>query len=175
MLSNWCLEKTLKKTLGNKEIKPVNSKGNQPWIFTKRTDAKAEAPILWTLDAKHQVIGKDSDSGKVWGQEEKGTTEDKIVRWHCWLTGYEFEKTLGDSEGQGSLACCSSWSHKHDLVTEQHLVTEQRQQQQWASKESGEVLCDVLPHYVEICDSMWQGVTLKDGESANDPIPTVHP
>ena len=98
-----------------KEIKPANPKGNQLWIFTGRTDA--EAPILWPPDPKSQLIGKDPDAGKDWGQEEKGTTEDGIVRWNHRLSGHEFEQTLGDNKGQGSLACCSPWGRK-ELDTE---------------------------------------------------------
>ena len=80
--------------------------------FIGRTDADVEAPILWPPDAKNWLIGKDSDAGKGWGQEEKGMTEDEMVGWHYWLNGHEFEQALGDSEGQGSLAWCSSWGHK---------------------------------------------------------------
>ena len=76
------LEKTLESPLDSKEIKPVNPQENQPWIFTGRTDAKAEAPIIWTPDMKSQLIGKDPDAGKDWRQEEKGVAEDKTVRWH---------------------------------------------------------------------------------------------
>ena len=81
---NWCfrivvLEKTLKSPLDSKGIKPVNPKGNQPWIFIRSTDAEAKAPILWPSDAKNQLTGKDPDSGKDWGQEEKGMTEDEMV------------------------------------------------------------------------------------------------
>ena len=97
------LEKTLESPLDNKEIKLVHPKGNQPWIFIGRTDAEAEAPILWLPDAKSQLIGKDPDAGKDWGQEEKQATEDEMNGWHHWLNGHEFEGTLGDSEGQGSL------------------------------------------------------------------------
>ena len=106
------LEKTLKSPLDSKEMKSVNPKGNQPWIFIGRTDAEAEAPILWPPDVKSQLIRKDPTAGKDWGQEEKGVTEDKIVGWHHWLNEHEFEQTPGDSEGQGSLACCSPWGHK---------------------------------------------------------------
>ena len=111
---NWCflivvLEKTLESPLDCKEIKPVNPKGNQPWIFIGRTDA--EAPILWSPDSKNQLIGKDPDAGKDWRQKEKGAAEDEMVGWHHRLSGHEFEQTLGDSEGQGSLACCSPWGH----------------------------------------------------------------
>ena len=90
----------------------INPKGNEPWIVVGRTDAEAEATILWPLDAKNWLIGKDPDAGKDWGQKEKGTTEDEMVGWHHWLNGHEFEQTLWDSEGQGSLACCSPWGCK---------------------------------------------------------------
>ena len=106
MPKNWCLqiivlEKTLESPLNYREIKPVNSKGNQPWIFIEKTDAEAEAPILWPPYAKSWLIGKDPDTGKDWGQEEKGTTEDEMIGWHHRLNGQEFEQTLGDGEGQG--------------------------------------------------------------------------
>ena len=112
VLKNWCLrtvvlEKTLENPLNSKDIKPVNPKGNQLWIFIERTDAEAEAPILWPPDVKSRLIGKDSEAGKDWRQEEKGMTEDEVVGWHHWLNGHEFEQAPGDSEGQGSLACCS--------------------------------------------------------------------
>ena len=87
-------------------------KGNQPWIFIGRTDTEAKTPVLWPPDVKCCIIGKDPDAGKDWGQEEKGATEDKIVRWYHWLNGHEFEQTPGDSGGQGSLACCRPWGHK---------------------------------------------------------------
>ena len=103
------LENTLESPLDSKEIKLVNPKGNQPWIFTGRTDA--EAPILWSSDAKSRLIGKDPDAGKDWGQEEKGATEDEMVEWHHQLNGHGFEQTLRDGEGQGSLSCCSPWGH----------------------------------------------------------------
>ena len=121
---NWCfqivvLEKTLKSPLESTEIKPVNPKGNKPWAFIGRTEAEAEDPILWPPDAKSRLIRKNSDAGKDWGQEEKGVTEDEMVGWHHWLNGHEFEKTLGDSEDQGPLACCSSWGHKELDMTKQ--------------------------------------------------------
>ena len=114
-LNLMVLEKTLK-FLGCKEIKLVNPKGNQQWIFIGRTDAKAEAPILWPLDAKSQLIKKEPDAGKDWGQE-KGATEDKMVGWHHQLNGHEFEQTLGDSGGQESLACCSPRGPKESDMT----------------------------------------------------------
>ena len=114
----WCWRRLLRVSpLDCKEIQPVNPKGNQPWIFIGRTDAEAEVPTLWPPDVKGQLIGKDPDAGKDWGQEEKGVTEDKMVGWHHWLNGCEFEQTLGDSEGQGSLVCCSSWGHKESDMT----------------------------------------------------------
>ena len=104
------------KSLDSKEIKPVNPKGNQPWIFTGITDAKAL--ILWLPDEKSQLIGKDPDAGKDWSQDEKGLTEDEVVGWHHWLNGLKFEQTLGDNEGQGNLACCSPWGHKESDTIE---------------------------------------------------------
>ena len=103
---NWCfwavvLENTLESPLDSKEIKLINPKGNQSWIFIGRTDAETEAPILWPPDAKSWLIGKDPDAGKDWGQEEKGTTEEEMVEWHHWYNGHEFEQTLGDSAGEG--------------------------------------------------------------------------
>ena len=101
------LEKTLESPLDFKEIKPVNPKGNHPWIFIGRTDVEAEALIFWPPDAKSWLIGKDPDAGKDWGQEEKGTTENEVAGWHHWLNGHESEQTPGDSGRQGGLACCS--------------------------------------------------------------------
>ena len=119
-LKNWCfwtvvLEKTLECTLNCKEIQPVNPKGNQPWIFIGRTDAEASIP--WPPDARSQLIGKDPDDGKDRRHEEKGATEDKIVRWHHQLNGHESEKTPGDGEGQRSLVC-SPWGLKELDTTE---------------------------------------------------------
>ena len=82
------------------------------WIFIGRTDPEAEAPILWPSDVKSQLTGKDPDAGKDWGQEEKGATEDEMVGWHHCLNEHEFEQIQGDSEGEGSLACYSSWGHR---------------------------------------------------------------
>ena len=122
-LTNWCfwtvvLEETFESPLDCKEIQPVHPKGDQSWIFTGRTDAEAEAPVLWPPDAKSWLIRKDSDVGKDWKQEEKGTTEDRIVGWHHRLNGHEFEQTLGDGKGQGGLACCSLRGRKESDTTE---------------------------------------------------------
>ena len=113
------LERTLESPLDCKEIKPVNPKGNQPWTFIGRTDAEAEALILWLPDAKSQLTGKDPDAGKDWRQEEKETTEDEMVGWHHWLNGHEFEQVPGVGDGQGSLAYCSPWGCKESDTTEQ--------------------------------------------------------
>ena len=119
---NWLswtvrLEKTLESPLDCKEIKPVNLKGNQSWILIEGTDAEAEAPILWPPDVKNWLTGKDPGAGKDWRQE-KGMTEYEMVGWHHRFNGYEFEQASGDSEGQGSLVCCSPWGCKELDTTE---------------------------------------------------------
>ena len=106
------LEKTLENPLDRKEIKSVNPKGNQPWLFIGRTDAEVEALIFWSSDARSWLIGKDPDAGKDWGQEEKRVTENKMVGWHHRFNGHELGQTLGGGEGLGCLACCSPWYHK---------------------------------------------------------------
>ena len=111
------LEKTHESPLDSKEIKPVNLKGNQSWIFIGKTGAEAESPILWPPDAKSWLIRKDPNAGKDWGQKEKGMTEDEMVGWHHWLHRHEFEQTQGDNEAQGSLACCSPWGPKESDTT----------------------------------------------------------
>ena len=103
------LEKTLESPLDSKEIRPVDPKGNQSWIFIRRTDAEAETPILWPPDAMNWLIWKDPHAGKDWRWEEKGTIEEEMVGWHHRLDGHEFEQTLGIGDGQGSLVCCSPW------------------------------------------------------------------
>ena len=116
MLLTVVLEKTLESPLDCKEIKPVNPKGNQFWIFIRRTDA--EAPILWPPDARNWLIWKDPDAGQDWRQEEKGMTEDEMIGWHHWLNGHEFEQALGVGDGQGILVCCSPWGCKELETTE---------------------------------------------------------
>ena len=125
VLKNRCfwtvvLKKTLVSLLDCKEIKPVNPKGNQSWIFIERTDVEAETPVLWPPHAKSRLIGKDPDAGKDWGQEEKGMTEGEMVGWHHWLDGHEFEQAPGIGDGQGNLVCCSPWGHRvgHNWATE---------------------------------------------------------
>ena len=126
---NWCfwtvvLEKTLESPLDCKEIQPVHSEGDQPWVFFGRNVAKAETLVLWPPPEKSWFIGKYSDAGRDWGQEEKGTTEDEMARWHHRLDGREFEWTPGVGDGQGGLACCNSWGHKESDTTERLNWTE---------------------------------------------------
>ena len=121
---NWCfwtvvLEKTLESPLDCKEIQPVHSKGEQSWVFFGRTDAKAETLVLWPLHVKSSLIGKDSDAGRDWGQEEKGMTENEMAGWHHRLNGCEFEWTPGVDDGQGGLTCCVWWGRKEWDTTEQ--------------------------------------------------------
>ena len=122
---NWCfwtvvLEKTLESPLDFKEIQPVHSKGDQSWVFFGRNDAKAETPVLWPPHVKSWVTGKDSDAGRDWGQEEKGTTEDEMAGWHHRPDGREFEWTPGVGDGQGGLEYCNSWGRRvrHNWATE---------------------------------------------------------
>ena len=110
------LEKTLEIPLDRKEIKPVNSKANQPWIFIGRTDA--EAPILWPPDVKNLLLGKVPDAGKDWRQEEKEMTEDEMAGWHYWLNRHAFERALGVGDGQRNLTWCSPWGCKESDTTE---------------------------------------------------------
>ena len=132
VLKNWyfwtvVLEKTLESPLDCKEIQPVHSKGDQSWDFFGRTDAKTETPALWPPHVKSWLIGKDSDAGRDWGQEEKeekGTTEDEMAGWHHWLDGRESEWYPGVGDGQGGLVCCSSWGRNESDTTERLNWTE---------------------------------------------------
>ena len=133
---NWCFwtmvfEKTLDIPLDCKEIQQVHVKGDQSWVFIGRTDALAETPILWPPHEKHWLIGKDSNAGEDWGQEEKGRTEDEMAGWHHQLDGHEFEWTPGVGNGQGSLACHDSWGRKESDTTERLNWTEL-------------ILCDII-------------------------------
>ena len=112
----WCW-RTLESPLNSKEIKPVNPKGNQSWIFIGRIDAEAETPIFWPPNVKNWLIWKDPDAGRDWRQE-KGTTADEMGGWHHWPDGREFEQAPGVGDGQGSLACCSPWGRKELDTTE---------------------------------------------------------
>ena len=112
------LKKTPESPLDCREIQPVHSKGDQFWVFFGRTDAEAETSILWPPHVKSWLIGKDSDAGRDWGQEEKGMTEDEMAGWLHRLDGHEFEWTLGVGDGQGGLACWNSWGCKELDMTE---------------------------------------------------------
>ena len=105
--------------LWGKPCQLLYPKAYQPWDFFGKNDAKAETPVLWPPHAKSWLSGKDSDAGRDWGQEEKGTTEDEMAGWHHWLDGHDSEWTPGDGDGQGGLACCNSWGHKELDTTEQ--------------------------------------------------------
>ena len=119
------LEKILESPLNSKEIQPVCPKGDQSWVFIRRTDAEAEAPKLWPPDAKNSLVGKDPDAKKDQRQEEKGTTEEEMVGWYHRLNGHEFEQCIGGVDGQGGLACCSPWSLK-ELDTTDRLNNNKR-------------------------------------------------
>ena len=119
---NWCLrtlvlEKILESPLDCKEIKPVNLKGNQPWMLVGKTNAEAETPIFSSSDANSCLIGKVPDAGKDWGQKEKRASEDDMAGWHHRCDGHEFRKISADGEGQRGLACCSPWGHKELNMT----------------------------------------------------------
>ena len=123
VLKNWCLqtvvlEKTPGSPLDSKEIKPVNLKGNQPWILIGRTYAEAETPVFWSSDMNSWQTGNVPDAGKDWRQKEKGTIEDEMVGWHHSLDGHEFKQALGVGDGQEGLACCRSWGYKESNMTE---------------------------------------------------------
>ena len=118
--ANYCnlMEKTLESPLDCKEIQPVHSEGDQPWVFFGRNDAKAETPVLWPPHVKSWLTGKDSDAGRDWGQKEKGMTEDEMAGWHHRLKGRESEWTPGVGDGQGGLVCCDSWGRKESNTTD---------------------------------------------------------
>ena len=128
-LKNWCfwtavLEKTPESPSDCKVIQPVHSKGDSPWVFFGRTEAKAETPVLWSLHAKSWLTGKNSDAGRDWGQEEKGMTEDEMAGWHHGLDEWESEWIPGVGDGQGVLACCNWWGCKESDTTERLNWTE---------------------------------------------------
>ena len=119
-----------------KEIQPVHSKGDQFWVFFGRNDAKAETPVLWPLHAKSWLIGKDSDAGRDWGHEEKGTTEDEMAGWQHRLNGRGFGWTPGVGDGQGGLVCCNAWGPKESDTTERLNWTELKDVK-WKTDEFG--------------------------------------
>ena len=126
------LEKTLESPLDCKEIQPVHSKGDQPWDFLGRNDAKAETPVLWPPHAKSWLTGNDPDAGRDWGQEEKGMTEEEMAGGRHWFEGRESEWILGVGDGQGGLACCDLWGRK-ELDTAEWLIWSQRVGHDWAT------------------------------------------
>ena len=155
------LEKTLESPLDCKEIQPVHSKGDQPWVFFGRNDAEAETPILWPPHAKSWLIRKDPDARRDWGQEVKGTTENETAGWHHRLDVCEFEWTPGVGDGQGGLACCNSWGRKESDTTEWLNWTELKEQTHkmlytwfltkviFAGIESGVMFCCQL--FIDLC------------------------
>ena len=120
----WCWRRLLRVPWTARRSNQSILKKNQSWIFTGRTDAEAETPILWPPDVKNWLIWKDSDAGRDWGQEEKGTTEDEMAGWHHRLNGREFEWTPGVGDGRGGLVCCSPWGRNESDMTEQLNWTE---------------------------------------------------
>ena len=140
-LKNWCfwtvvLEKTLESLVHCKEIQPVHPKGDQSWVFIRRTNVEAETPVLRPPDVKNWLIWKDPGAGKDW-RREKGTTEDEMLGWHHRLDEHEFEKAPGVGDGQGGLACCGSWGRKESDTTEWLNWTELRER--GARKERGNI------------------------------------
>jgi len=122
MLLNCGVGEDSWESLGLQGDPTINFEGDQPWDFFGRNDAKAETPVLWPPHVKSWLIGKDSDAGKDWGQEEKGTTEDEMAGWHHRLDGRESEWTLAVGDGQGGLACCNSWGRKESDTTELNWI-----------------------------------------------------
>ena len=118
MLLNCGVGEDLESPLDCKEIQLVYPIGGQSWLFIGRTDAEAETPILWPPHAKSWLIGKDSDAGRDWEQEGKGTTEDEMAGWHHWLDGRESEWIPGDGDGQGGLVCCDSRGHSRTRLSD---------------------------------------------------------
>ena len=118
----WCWKRLLR--VPRTARRSNHPKEDQSWVFTGRTDVKAETPVLWTPHEQSWLIGKDSDAGRDWGQEEKGMTEDEMAGWHHGLDGRESKWTPGVGDGQGGLACCNSWGHKESDMTERLNWTE---------------------------------------------------
>ena len=161
---NWwfwtvVLDKSLVSPLDCKEIHPVYPKGDQSCVFIGRTDAKAVTPICWPPDVKSWLIGKDSDAGRDWGQEEKGTKEDEMAGWHHRLHGRKFEWTPGVGDGQGGLACCNSWGHRvrHDWATELNWLTDLNlTRNSFLTIDQGALYTDLWSHqyYINSCISV---------------------
>ena len=147
----WCWRRH-ESPLACKEIQPVCAKGNQSWIFIGRTNVEAETPILWPPDAKSLLIWKDPDAGKDWRREEKGTTEDEMVRWHHRFNGHVFEQPPKVGDGQGSLACYIPWGHKELDTTERLVWTEGKRATArtgaWILPSSSVLMCFYLLIYI---------------------------
>ena len=162
---NWCfwtvvLEKTLESPLDCKESQPVHSEGDQPWDFFGGNDAKAETPVLWPPHEKSWLIGKDSDAGRDWGQEEKGTTEDEMAGWQHWLDGRESEWTPGVGDGQGGLVCCYSWGGKELDTTERLNWTQLKCIKPSVVHLKLNVICQLHLHtciYTKTTKNIWTG------------------
>ena len=126
------------------KIQPVHPKGDQSWVFIGRNDAKAETPVLSPIHLNSWLVEKDTDAGKDWGQEERKVTE--MVGWHHWLNGHEFKQTVRDSEGQGSLECCSIWGCKESDETERLNNNEQYISKQYGTDIKTEIYTNGTEH-----------------------------
>ena len=145
---NWCLrtvvlEKTPESPLDSKS-KPINLKGDQPWIFTEKTDA--EAPVFWSSDVNRQLFGRVPDAGKDPGRKEKRPSEDERAGWHHWCSEHELGQTPGDGEGQGGPACCSPWG-RTELDTTGRLNNNSSSNAQWTLRYCIAVLVAVVLVY----------------------------
>ena len=131
-----------KSPLDSKEIKSVNLKADQAWIFTGRTNAEAEAPVFWSCDVNRRLIGKVPDVGKYWGQKEKRASEGEMAEGHHQCNEHEPGQTLGDGKGQGGLACCSPWGCRvrHSWATEQVCIDVWQQKHKRLKRQNGRVL-----------------------------------
>ena len=159
--------KVLEFQLQHQSFQPVHSEGDQSWDFFGRNDAKAETPVLWPPHAKIWLIGKDSDAGRDWGQEEKGTPEDEMAGWQHWLDELEPEWTPGVCDGPGGLACWDSWGHKEWDTTERLNWTDTYNGMLFSLKEEGSpVLCDnrdeFWGHYTKWNKLVIEGQVLHD-------------
>ena len=162
----WCWRRLLRVPWRvPQEIQPVHPKGDQSWVFFGRTDAEAENPILWPPHAKSWLTGKDSDAGRDWGQEEKGTTEDEMAGRHHQLNGHEFGWTPGVGDGRGGLACCDSWGCEGSDTTERlnwtelkpKVIWDNRAQSYCPNKENVLTKQQIVNNSVKNWPSKWRG------------------